>query len=141
VHTLKGAARVFGFCEIQDIAHRIEDIFEEVAGKRAVFSSFIAESMFKGLDGIRRILEKIVQGKETDVNVSNLCRELEKCLSGTHGIRTQEQREGRPEREEEDVETQEKGVRTEVKQEGAHEREAKAVADTQEKGERKGKSE
>ncbi|HXX33538.1 MAG TPA: Hpt domain-containing protein, partial [Thermodesulfobacteriota bacterium] len=28
VHTLKGAARVFGFYEIQDIAHRIEDIFE-----------------------------------------------------------------------------------------------------------------
>jgi len=137
VHTLKGAARVFGFCEIQDIAHRIEDIFEEVAGKRAVFNSFIAETMFKGLDAIRRILEKIVQGNEIDVNVSNLCRELEKCLSGTHGIRTQEQRERKPEREEEDAETQEKGIRTDEEQE----REAKAVADIKEKEERKGKSE
>ena len=35
VHTLKGAARVFGFSPIQDIAHRIEDIFEAIAGKKA----------------------------------------------------------------------------------------------------------
>src|SRR5512143_4885 len=72
VHTLKGAARVFGFCEIQDIAHRIEDIFEEVAGKRAFFSSSMAESIFKGLDAIRAILDKIVQGKEIDVDASEI---------------------------------------------------------------------
>ena len=100
VHTLKGAARVFGFCEIQDIAHRIEDIFEEVAGKRAVFSSFIAESIFKGLDVIRAILEKIVQGKEIDVDASGMCRELEQCLSGTRGVKEQKKLE----REEEAVE-------------------------------------
>ena len=45
VHTLKGAARVFGFSEIQDIAHRIEDILEGVAGKRISFNSFAVERM------------------------------------------------------------------------------------------------
>jgi chemotaxis protein histidine kinase CheA len=134
VHTLKGAARVFGFCEIQDIAHRIEDIFEEVSGKRAVFSSFIAKSIFKGLDAIRTILEKIAQGKEIDVDASDLCRELEECLSGTRGIRLQKNRERGNEREEEEVETQEDGIRTETKRERVHEREAKVVAETQEKG-------
>ncbi len=116
VHTLKGAARVFGFCEIQDIAHRIEDIFEEVAGKRAVFSSFIAERIFKGLDAIRTILEKIVQEKEIDVDASDMCRELEECISGTQGVRTQEKRETGHKGEKEvgatrfrAVETQEKG--------------------------------
>ena len=116
VHTLKGAARVFGFCEIQDIAHRIEDIFEEVAGKRAVFSSFIAEKIFKGLDAIRTILEKIVQEKEIDVDASDMCRELEECISGTQGVRTQEKRETGHKGEKEvgatrfrAVETQEKG--------------------------------
>src|SRR5512137_1599169 len=73
VHTLKGAARVFGFSEIQDIAHRVEDIFEEVAGKRAVFSSFMAESIFKGLDAIRAILDKIVQEKQIDIDASKIC--------------------------------------------------------------------
>ena len=28
-HTLKGTARVFGFYEIQEIAHKIEDIFDK----------------------------------------------------------------------------------------------------------------
>jgi two-component system, chemotaxis family, sensor kinase CheA len=132
VHTLKGAARVFGFCEIQDIAHRIEDIFEEVSGKRAVFSSFMAESMFKGLDAIRTILEKIVEGKEIDVDASDLCRELEECLSGTRGIRSQKKIERGHEREEVEGGTQENGTRAETKQEGEHESEAKTVAETPE---------
>jgi two-component system chemotaxis sensor kinase CheA len=107
VHTLKGSARVFGFSEIEDIAHRIEDIFDEVAGKRAVFSSFFAERIFKGLDAIRTILEKIVKGKEIDVDASDICRELEACISGTQGIRIQRKRRGRK-GEKEAVETQEK---------------------------------
>jgi chemotaxis protein histidine kinase CheA len=108
VHTLKGSARVFGFSEIEDIAHRIEDVFDEVAGKRAVFSSFFAERIFKGLDAIRTILEKIVKGKEIDVDASDICRELEACISGTQGIRIQRKRERGRKGEKEAVETQEK---------------------------------
>ena len=80
-HTLKGAARVYGFYEIQDIAHRIEDIFEKVAQKRAEFNSPIAERIFKGLDAIRNILEKIGQGKKVDVDVLDVCGELEECIT------------------------------------------------------------
>jgi len=115
VHTLKGAARVFGFCEIQDIAHRIEDIFEEVAGKRAFFSSSMAESIFKGLDAIRAILDKIVQEEEIDVDASEICRDLEECLSGTRGIRTRGKQERRDEGEQEPVETPEGEAKTEKK--------------------------
>jgi len=129
VHTLKGAARVFGFCEIQDIAHRIEDIFEEVAGKRAVFSPFIAKSIFKGLDAIRIILEKILQEKEIDVDTSCICRELEESLSGTRGIRTPVKQERRDEAEEKALETYELGIRTEGEGENerGHHREDEAV--------------
>ncbi len=137
VHTLKGAARVFGFSEIQDIAHRIEDIFEEVAAKRAVFSSFMAETMFKGLDAIRIILEKIVQGKELDVDASDLCRELEECLSGTRGIRPQKILEKGYERAEAGGGTQGNGTRPERQQEEKHENEPTAVEGTPEKVEPK----
>jgi chemotaxis protein histidine kinase CheA/CheY-like chemotaxis protein len=89
VHTLKGAARVFGFGEIQDIAHRIEDIFEEVTSKRAVFSSDMAERIFKGLDAIRALLEKIVQEKEIDLDTSDLCRDLEACIHAKQEVGTQ----------------------------------------------------
>ncbi|MGZ3512447.1 MAG: hybrid sensor histidine kinase/response regulator [Thermodesulfobacteriota bacterium] len=82
VHTLKGAARVFGFSEIQEVAHRIEDIFEKVVSKSSVFSSLMAERIFKGLDAIRTIMEKIVQEREIDVDVSDVCRKLETCIAG-----------------------------------------------------------
>jgi two-component system chemotaxis sensor kinase CheA len=112
VHTLKGAARVFGFYEIQDIAHRIEDIFEEVAGKRAVFNSSMAEPIFKALDAIRAILQKIVQEKkidaEVDLDASDICRELEECISAAQAIRTRKKREKQPKGEKETVETQAK---------------------------------
>ncbi len=85
MHTLKGAARVFGFSEIQDIAHRIEDIFEGVAEKRAVFSSFMAERIFKGLDAIRTLLEKIVQRRR------DRCR----CIGSLQGAGSVPRRETR----------------------------------------------
>jgi len=105
VHTLKGAARVFGFSEIQDIAHRIEDIFEGIADNRAVFSSFMAERIFKGLDAIRTILEMIVQEEEIDVDTSDLCRELETCLDGKQGIGRPRKRKRGQKREKEAAET------------------------------------
>ncbi len=123
VHTLKGAARVFGFYEIQDIAHRIEDIFEEVAGKRAVFNSFRAEKIFKGMDAIRTLLEKIVQEKKIDsevngVDVGEICRELEECLSGAQGIRARKKREKGQKKEKE-------GFETTTKENGAKDQEEK----------------
>jgi two-component system chemotaxis sensor kinase CheA len=81
-HTLKGAARVFGFSEIQDIAHRIEDIFEDVAQKGVIFSSPVAERIFRGLDTIRAVLEKIGREEMVDIDVSDVCKELEQCTAG-----------------------------------------------------------
>lgn len=108
VHTLKGAARVFGFFEIQDIAHRIEDIFEKVAQERAAFSSPIAERIFRGLDAIRTILEKIVGGEKVDVDVSDVCRELEECISEEPAIREQKKKDRGQKGEKEAVGAQEK---------------------------------
>ena len=88
VHTLKGAARVFGFSPIQDIAHRIEDIFEAIAGKKAALGSSVVERIFKGLDAIRTISEKISPEQEIDVDVSDLCGELEACLAVKQGTQT-----------------------------------------------------
>ncbi len=88
VHTLKGAARVFGFNEIQDIAHRIEDLFEAIGDKRAVLSTSMAERIFRGLDTIRALLDRVSQGKEIDVDVSDLCRELEASGPGSQAVRT-----------------------------------------------------
>jgi two-component system chemotaxis sensor kinase CheA len=92
VHTLKGAARVFGFVEVQDIAHRIEDIFDEIAKRRIVFSPSVSERIFRGMDTIRTLLEVIVQNKTVDMDLSHLCRELEECISDPQGASLQRRR-------------------------------------------------
>jgi len=69
VHTLKGAARVFGFSEIQDIAHRIEDIFEAVAAE----GPFLTPSWLRGYSKDLMPsgpLRKDVQEKEIDIDAS-----------------------------------------------------------------------
>jgi two-component system chemotaxis sensor kinase CheA len=93
-HTLKGAARVFGFSEIQDIAHRIEDIFENVGQKGVIFSSPIAERIFRGLDTIRTVLEKIGREEKVDVDVSNVCKELEQCYAAKPLTRERRREDG-----------------------------------------------
>jgi len=77
VHTIKGSSRIFGFYEIQEIAHRIEDIFEKVSGKKIDFNSQLAQKIFKGLDAIRAILETISKEERASVDVSEICKELE----------------------------------------------------------------
>src|SRR3989338_632829 len=52
-HTIKGASRVFGFTDIQDIAHGIEDRLEKVAQQKMNFNSEIAGEIFKDLDAIQ----------------------------------------------------------------------------------------
>ena len=98
VHTLKGAARVFGFNKIQDIAHRIEDLFEGVAEKKTLFTSAMVERIFRALDAIRTLLEKIDQEQESDIDVSDLCREMEECVSSGQGVQTQKKRRGKSKR-------------------------------------------
>jgi two-component system, chemotaxis family, sensor kinase CheA len=107
VHTLKGAARVFGFNGIQDIAHRIEDLFEAVAEKRTVFSVQMTERVFRGLDLIRTLLEKTVQEKEIDVDVSDLCGELKASASMPQNGRIGRRIQRRPKRKEGTVQAQE----------------------------------
>jgi chemotaxis protein histidine kinase CheA len=63
-HTLKGAARMMGFSDMQDVAHSIEDIFAAIANGKYLFNSEIVDKVFKYLDIIKEMLAKI-SGKKT----------------------------------------------------------------------------
>ncbi|MBF0533357.1 MAG: chemotaxis protein CheA, partial [Candidatus Omnitrophica bacterium] len=76
-HTLKGAARVFGYKEIQDVTHRMETIFEKAHNNQMAFTSAIANQIFKGLDLVKNILAQIENHQTIDVDVSAICRELD----------------------------------------------------------------
>jgi chemotaxis protein histidine kinase CheA len=139
VHTLKGAARVFGFCEIQDIAHRIEDIFEEVAGKKVVFDSFIAGRIFKGLDAIRALLAKIGQEENhgAAADASDICAELEGCIAAAKGIRTRRKGGGQRDGDPSSVISDQKGIR--ARRKGTELKKGNGASLNEEKG-RQGKT-
>ena len=71
-HTIKGSARVFGYHQIQEIAHRLEDIFDKVASKQVAFSSNIAQVVFSALDAINIILDKIIKNKTGPARSANI---------------------------------------------------------------------
>ncbi|MGQ9509031.1 MAG: response regulator [Thermodesulfobacteriota bacterium] len=81
VHTLKGAARVFGFTEIQDLAHRIEDIFEAILSEKAIFDSYCMDQILKGIDTIRILLDHILCGEGLKLDLSEIHKNLQSCIS------------------------------------------------------------
>lgn len=94
-HTLKGAARVFGFTEIQDLAHRMEDVFEAILSGKIAFDSYCMERMLKGIDTLRMLLEGNLLGEGSRSDIVEVMEELQSVLSKREG----EKEENKPIRE------------------------------------------
>lgn len=75
-HTIKGAARVMGYNDIQDIAHKIEDIFDQAIQKTSIFTPVVASKVFKALDAIRAVLVKVLKNEPVDIDVAAVVRDL-----------------------------------------------------------------
>lgn len=80
-HTLKGSAKMLGFDEINQLSHRIEDIFAKLQEKEIRFSSQLADKIFKALDLIKLILDKIVKNEKIDLELSGIYQELQAIIS------------------------------------------------------------
>ncbi|MFH1654196.1 MAG: response regulator [Pseudomonadota bacterium] len=74
-HTVKGSARVFGYNKIQDVAHKIEDIFEKLLNKKIKFSPKIANAIFASLDVIRNTLV------DKEIDITETFSLLDSCLA------------------------------------------------------------
>ncbi len=62
-HSLKGAARMIGFEEIEKIAHRIEDIFNQARKGELLLSGKVSDFVLEGLDLINGIVALKLRGK------------------------------------------------------------------------------
>ena len=64
-HSIKGAARMIGFSQIQTIAHTLEDILGLAKDNKLVLNKHIADIMYKSVDLIAKIInQSIDSGKE-----------------------------------------------------------------------------
>ncbi len=86
-HTIKGSARVFEFYDIQEIAHKIEDIFGGITTKEITFSRPVADCIFRGVDLIRKVLEADGLTASFKDEIEEICEELENHRKGVGGKR------------------------------------------------------
>ena len=69
-HSLKGAARMVGVVDVEEMAHKLEDMFGAVKKGAVTLTSEIIDSMFKTLDTIRKLVHEAVTGEPSGVKVS-----------------------------------------------------------------------
>ena len=90
-HSLKGSARMLGFEDIQNIAHKIEDIISLVKENKLIMSSNIADTISECLEFISSLINKTVMQKEEykSSETQNYIEKLENIISNYQNIKTQ----------------------------------------------------
>ena len=63
-HSLKGAARMIGFNNIQRLAHKIEDVLGLAKENKIVINSTISDVLYKSLDFLSEIIQKSISIKK-----------------------------------------------------------------------------
>lgn len=62
-HSLKGSARMLGFNNIQNIAHKIEDVLGLIKEERLAVTSYITDTISSALSCISMLIEKTIEQK------------------------------------------------------------------------------
>ncbi len=82
-HSLKGAARMIGFEEIESVAHAIEDAFNEARKGKLLLSGKVADVVLEGLDLINKVVTAKLRGKgEGVIDLGNYLQRLHLRISG-----------------------------------------------------------
>lgn len=81
-HTIKGSSRMMKLTSITEVAHKMEDAMGAVREKKIRHSKALADVLFKGIDSIAAMIEKVAVGQEMNMDTSALCEELAQAASG-----------------------------------------------------------
>ena len=81
-HTLKGTSRMLKIMDINQVAHRTEDVLEGVRDGQVAMGPEVGDALFMALDEIGSCLEEVAGGGGGDRDVGGPCRMLEELISG-----------------------------------------------------------
>ena len=79
-HTLKGGSKMMGFNEINQVAHKMEDLLIGVRDGQFSLDSSAMDTLFEGLDAIGNLVNTIEDGNITNIDVADLCGRLEQKI-------------------------------------------------------------
>jgi two-component system chemotaxis sensor kinase CheA len=81
-HTLKGSARMMGFKDINQVAHKLEDLLLEVKEGRLPATQPLCDLIFRALDTMDACRQAIVEGREGEIQVDEIAILLERMAQG-----------------------------------------------------------
>jgi len=81
-HTIKGSSRMMKLNAITEVAHKLEDALGALREQKISHSRNLADVLFKGIDCIAGMIEKVATGQQLEGDTSALCDELAKAAEG-----------------------------------------------------------
>jgi two-component system chemotaxis sensor kinase CheA len=79
VHTLKGLAGMFGMDRLQDLAHTLENLLDDLRLGRIDVTAETLDVLFQGVENIQRILSTAESG-EDDVDFSEFAGSVDRVI-------------------------------------------------------------
>jgi two-component system chemotaxis sensor kinase CheA len=81
VHSLKSEAALLGLAGLSRLAHRLEDVLEEIRNQRAPLTKALMDGIFTASDAIQEMVKRISLGEEdTAVDIAPIIAELDARL-------------------------------------------------------------
>ncbi len=85
-HSVKGAARMMGFSKIENVSHKIEDIFGLLRRGQMEFTGSDFDVVYEGVDVISQIIERISsEGTDDSIDIAEIIRKLEMLVTEKGG--------------------------------------------------------
>ncbi|HEY4745598.1 MAG TPA: hybrid sensor histidine kinase/response regulator [Desulfuromonadaceae bacterium] len=75
-HTIKGSSRMMKLLPITELAHHMEDVLDAVRGGRIALAPALADILFRGVDCLSAMLERVGGGEQLEEAPKALCDEL-----------------------------------------------------------------
>lgn len=75
-HTIKGSSRMMKLAGVTELAHKMEDVLDALRGGKITLSAPVSDALFRGVDALAAMLERITAGDTTMQAPGVLCEEL-----------------------------------------------------------------
>jgi two-component system chemotaxis sensor kinase CheA len=85
VHTVKGMAATMGYAAVADLAHRIENLLDQLRRGAHPATDELLQLLFRARDGLEQGVELSVSGREGDLDLSGITAELDRIAAQAGG--------------------------------------------------------
>ena len=80
-HTLKGSSGMMGFTEIQELTHKMEDVFDSIRKGLTKPSPDLIDVLFECVDALEKRINHLEMGERKEEDFSYLVEKLETCIT------------------------------------------------------------